>query len=77
MEDEHVEIFHHMAGMVPFIQKLVSDVSNLKFEWQGQTDHQNLMKYGGGRGGFVHISTYWHILINICKAGDDFLVNCG
>ena len=48
MEDEHVEIFHHMAGMVPFIQKLVSDVSNLKFEWQGQTDHQNLMKYGGG-----------------------------
>nr|XP_022345635.1 inositol 1,4,5-trisphosphate receptor type 3-like isoform X6 [Crassostrea virginica] len=25
VEDEHVEIFHHMAGMVPFIQKLVSD----------------------------------------------------
>lgn len=60
MEDEHVEIFHHMAGMVPFIQKLVSDVSNLKFEWQGQTDHQNLMKYGGG-GGFVCQSTYWDI----------------
>jgi hypothetical protein len=27
VEDEHVEIFHHMAGMVPFIQKLVADVS--------------------------------------------------
>ncbi|XP_048744986.2 inositol 1,4,5-trisphosphate receptor type 2-like isoform X4 [Ostrea edulis] len=25
VEDEHVEIFHHMAGMVPFIQKLVAD----------------------------------------------------
>nr|XP_034327562.1 inositol 1,4,5-trisphosphate receptor type 2 isoform X16 [Crassostrea gigas] len=25
VEEEHVEIFHHMAGMVPFIQKLVSD----------------------------------------------------
>lgn len=29
VEEEHVEIFHHMAGMVPFIQKLVSDVSLL------------------------------------------------
>ena len=27
VEPELVEIFHYMAGMVPFIQKLVADVS--------------------------------------------------
>ena len=28
VEPELVEIFHYMAGMVPFIQKLVTDVSH-------------------------------------------------
>ena len=29
VEDCHVEIFNYVAGMVPFIQKVIADVSSL------------------------------------------------
>ena len=32
VEDEYVDIFNYMAGMVPLIQKLIRDVSVKNFE---------------------------------------------